>query len=136
MPTHHRRRFAFRLRTLFALVTALSIPLAWAAYQLAWMHQRHAYVVQQSMRLRALGVGLATYRPNNRTDVPGALWVFGESGVQGLWVVAFKGQRDQELRRAQQLFPEAKVTAVGEIDPRHKTTQEDLRVPAAASNGS
>ena len=33
----------FKLRTLFVLVAIISIPMAWVAYQLNWIRQRHAF---------------------------------------------------------------------------------------------
>ena len=33
----------FSLRTLFVLITLISIPIGWVAYQLNWIRQRHKF---------------------------------------------------------------------------------------------
>ena len=114
------RWFQFRLRTLFALMTLAAIPLAWAAYSLDWIEQRHQrarwdfgmpdddpdrwYVCvfdsyQYYMR--------SPYAPRVRSATthapPSGLWLFGESGMNSIFYVG----PPNHLEDAQRLFPEA-----------------------------
>ena len=83
----------FRLRTLFVLISLISIPLSWVAYQLNWIRQRHSLLAEA----RENGIVVGSQR------APEPLTVFGEPGVSLLML-------PKELQdRAQELFPEADI---------------------------
>ena len=92
----------FSLRTLFVLITLISIPLGWVAYQLNWIRQRRAFVEEfQSYN------GLPFIRVDPRYPPPECPWsisLFGESPRDDIRVPK---QYADEARR---LFPEALVT--------------------------
>jgi hypothetical protein len=44
-----RFRPRFSLRILFVLIVIVSIPMAWTAYQLNWIRQRHAFLAQHAL---------------------------------------------------------------------------------------
>jgi hypothetical protein len=87
----------FRLRILFVLIAMISIPMAWVAYQLNWIRDRHSFFQKEQPDGAPIGQG---FQPPN---APWSLRLFGECGVKELW--AFK----EDKERATRLFPEAKI---------------------------
>jgi hypothetical protein len=87
----------FSLRTLFALVTVLSIAFAWLGVQVQWIRDRHAFVETHD------GDQVQT-EDSLRPHAPGALRWFGEYGVTFI-----DGSRmsDDQVAEARRLFPEA-----------------------------
>src|SRR5689334_17777769 len=90
------RYFRFRLRTLMIAVLVLSVPLAWVAYSLNWIRERHRLIGEEAVRfLRERGEPI---------DGPAGLWIFGEPGA-----FEFLVEAEQARQRYQRLFPEATV---------------------------
>jgi hypothetical protein len=90
----------FKLRTLFVLITLLSIPLGWSGYQLNWIRQRHTFLVSKVR---------GTYDPGGlkAKKFPWTLRLFGEH-PQSVLVVP-----EEEMATARALFPEANVFEAG-----------------------
>ena len=88
-----RRWFRFSLRTLFVVVTIISLPLGWIAYQLSWIQQRHHFFSHYQYN----GMHM---RPGSEYP-PWSLRLFGESR-QGYLLVD-----PERIEEAQRLFPEA-----------------------------
>lgn len=95
MEIKPKRRFQFSLRTMFVVVTLISIPLAWVGYSLNWIWHRHA-ALQQPYTHSSIHKAAPI--------APAGLWMFGEKGVGH---VTSTPERMEELRK---LFPEAVVT--------------------------
>ena len=94
------RRLRFGLRTLFVLVTVVSIWTAWVTYSLNWIQQRHEAIDDGwASPVTVLG------RPP-RASAPGGLWLLGEKGVDLIGVA--KGN-ERDFERASRLFPEAQI---------------------------
>jgi hypothetical protein len=92
------RRFRFSLRTLFVTMTVLGCGIAWMAYQLHWIRQRHAFLQREH---------IVTYPPvQAERPLPWSLKLFGES--QQFLI----GAPPDELDRARELFPEAILNLV------------------------
>ena len=90
-----RRWFRFSLRTLFVLVTIISLPFGWIAYQLNWIQQRHdffSHYQYNGMHMRA-GSGYP----------PWSLRLFGESR-QGYLLVPPKESRKHSGYSQKQRF--------------------------------
>ena len=119
-PVHKRRWFQFSIRTMFVLVTVLTVLGYWLGYQLNWIHERHNARV-------GTGIGKAAIRqPDGSTkwivltpDAPWPLGWFGEKGVKFLMLP--KSTPREEVDRILALFPEAdreiEFVADEEIDP-------------------
>ena len=92
------RYFRFRLRTLLLVMTILSPLLAWTAYSLNWIMERHR------VRMETCMVEEDNRIP--RPTAPGGLWLFGEQGMYG-----FSLHPDSKIRLAyaKSIFPEAEV---------------------------
>ena len=93
-----RRYFRFRLRTLLVLTFAISFPLSWAGYSLAWIRERQA-----AAKLPGVGVRRQGFLPK---AAPAGLWLFGESGAR---YVSVYSCAPISIDRIKQLFPEARV---------------------------
>src|SRR5262245_39893529 len=109
----------FKLRTLFVLVAILAIPMAWAAYQLNWIRERHEFIAQYRIPLigpvhyQDVRVNLGGAESQSLTDRPQwSLELFGEKKCPSLTFPA------SELARFNRLFPE------GEVDPRRVFGQD------------
>jgi hypothetical protein len=96
MPSPRRRWFAFRLRTLFVVVTVFALPLAWVAYSLNWIRQRHAAMALSSIRVSPM--------PRLSISAPWQLRPFGEGGVAYYSYRSNCPLNDSDLKA---LFPEA-----------------------------
>jgi len=88
-----RRRFQFKLRTLFVIVTLFAVWLGWS---LNWNRQRREFLRDRD-----------AFRVGESVRAPGLLWIFGEDGAENIWLVARKSSASDEARR---LFPEATVS--------------------------
>ena len=122
-PVPKRRWFAYRLRTLFVVVTMFG---CWLGYELQWIRQRHEFLADEwstRQRLPADGVKVSvTYSNVIGSPAPRApwmLWAFGEDGYSTVFILADSKNvkhltdRDRErVRRARQLFSEAIVKTV------------------------
>ena len=91
-------RSQFTLKTLFVLVAIASVPMAWAAYQLNWIRQRHEFLSQPNWSAMQPSVP-----PHPAPKLPWSLEVFGESPQD---VMAVHGT---DAEKARSLFPEAIV---------------------------
>ncbi len=129
-----RRWLRFSLRTVFVGVTVFG---CWLAYELDWIRQRHALLAED----RAISDNMSNYANGATSDeippVGSTLWqrivqrLFGEPDAVEVWVWFIIGDEDPDsivdedgdvvarptvdypkVRRAQRLFPEAKLVAV------------------------
>ena len=75
-------------------VAVASVPMAWAAYQLNWIRQRHEFLAERQQRTTA---------PSSWRLPPWSLRIFGERSPD-----AFAIQK-QDKAEAEALFPEASV---------------------------
>ena len=100
-----RRRFAFRLRTLFVLVAVLSVPLGWVGYSLEWIRQREEMLLEDGVTGATKYVSAGEHGIPDDPEAPYGLWLFGERGFQ--CIVAQRQKADEAAR----LFPEAIVVA-------------------------
>jgi len=107
-----RFRLRYRLRTLFVLVTLISLPVAWVTHQLSWIRERQDYLtkfyemsskrpIEGSAELPQYGPLVALRSP------PWPLGWFGEAGY------AWMGDPKLLDSRARELFPEALPTPLG-----------------------
>jgi hypothetical protein len=71
-PVPKRRWLAFRLRTLFVLVTVVAGAFGWVGHQFHWIRQR------QAMCASGQWVGYDPCAP--AAPAPSLLWMFGERG--------------------------------------------------------
>jgi len=88
-----RRRFRFKLRTLFVIVTLFAVWLGWS---FNWIRQRREFLRDGD-----------AFRVGESVRAPALLWIFGEEGAEKIWLVARKSSASDEARR---LFPEAKIS--------------------------
>ena len=91
----------FSLRTLFVLVAIASLPMAWAAYQLNWIRQRHAFFSQYNLDQKYLHSVLGPFNPHLKAPWP--LELFGERPADVLYV------NHGHLDEAKDLFPESAI---------------------------
>jgi len=99
-PRH--RRFRFSLRTLFVLVLALSVPLAWLSVQLKWIHDRHQALEHHDALIVFWAAG------NSDPEAPWSIRIFGEKGRTAITLRDDKSEA--ERTRLKKLFPESIVT--------------------------
>ena len=108
-----RFRPRFKLRKLFVLIAILSVPMAWVAYYLSWIRQRHE--IHQYPVVESAPAANPEYIHAGRFPV--ALKLLGEEPYLDRLVV-----NDGEEELAKRLFPEAEVvpySAFSEYIPRH-----------------
>jgi hypothetical protein len=98
-----RFRPRYSLRTLFALVAIISLPIGWVTCQLRWIHQRHEF-----LRTQVYAKWPVSW-PNGRTitwdwdgPAPWSLRIFGEQSLAGTELTIPR----QQLETAHKLFPE------------------------------
>jgi hypothetical protein len=119
--TPSRRWFAFRLRTVFVVVVLLSLPLAWVAYSLNWIRERHFVLIHKDGAAMEMKPGLwLADKPNGPNSSPGGLWLFGEKGI--LMITLYPEEPDAEVDRVKKLFPEADVSRYP-LDQSHRGKQ-------------
>ena len=108
-PKTRRRWFQFGLRSLFIAVALAAIVAVWVAGQLDWIRQRQEIIAEYP-------TGGTT--PGFRA--PGLLWLFGEPGIEEVYMRSrIKAERErlqrpfheqeerEEVERVRRLFPEA-----------------------------
>ena len=95
--TAPRRRWSFSLRALLAAVTVCGIVGGWVAYQINWIHRRHAVLRWSPI--------LVSVRGNKQAPPP--LGLFGEAGVAEVITTHDKDAPELSLLKA--LYPEAEV---------------------------
>jgi hypothetical protein len=111
MPREPRRnwfRFAFSLRTLFVIVTAVA---AWFGYHMHWIRQRHEirrWLAQRWVMSGSFDVG------GTRPKLPWSLTALGETPEQVLVFGRDPAHDDlhdfqTHVERAESLFPEARI---------------------------
>ncbi len=88
-----RYRPRFTLRTIFALILFVSIPMGWFAYQIHWIHARRTFVERYG-EIRHIG-------PYSQPQAPWPLYLFGERGYWGIM------SPPALIDDAHSLFPEA-----------------------------
>jgi hypothetical protein len=105
-------RLRFSLRALLLLIAAGA---CWLGYHLYWIEQRHAFLMEHAGRYPSTAF---SREPRNTwgpalfpCSAPGALPLFGEKGIAVLSIV-IRGDYQEQMARAQRLFPEATVLPV------------------------
>jgi hypothetical protein len=103
-PKRRWFRFSFSLWTLFVSFTIFCLILGWIISNLNWIRQRRAIADPEP--------GRRLWRwPAPKGRAPGTLWLFGETGWQNLQLYCETEEEAARMRkRAQQLFPEAKLS--------------------------
>jgi hypothetical protein len=110
-PAARSNSFRLFMRTLLVLLILLS---CWAGYEFNWVRQRHAYASLQQDKLLAAGFGVEHYADHNKLHRSCPTWLVGESGLAKLPILYPRGQREQEIQRAQRMFPESEIMPLGE----------------------
>ena len=101
--TAPRRRWSFSLRTLFVVVTVMTISLALAVAYSAQLDQAAAWTSCSIAKISAWsGTSIRRDRPRLGS------WLLGETGIQSFHVAAPPWTPD-EVERIQRLFPEAQI---------------------------
>ena len=108
MTSSRRRWFSFSLRTLFVVVTALTVPLGWFANQVTWMQQRWA-AFDEMVGDRPLLRDPDFFHGSYSAETPSGLsLIYAEGlGFSDLWVHPDRYESDRA--RIQRLFPEARI---------------------------
>lgn len=107
MNEKRRRWFAFRLRTLFAAVLVMSLPLAWVAHEWQAVHERQSVANWIDQRNRA--VGFTEIPGINSVEWPATYSIrhlFGDR--MAFWVYVKPAISEEERLRIVRAFPEAK----------------------------
>ncbi|MEX2114153.1 MAG: hypothetical protein WD845_13260 [Pirellulales bacterium] len=114
-------RWRISLRMLLAVVGALALFLG---YHVNWLHERHALLAKYDYLAASAGAESEFLRDEWRwrnpaetsVEPPGLLGLFGERGVEELWLVFYSddpahaaAERATEFGRAKRLFPEADI---------------------------
>ena len=124
----------FSLRTLFVLITLISIPLGWVAYQLNWIRQRHEFLARNTARNALVPASpklFSTYQIHHVNGIysrktakslSNFLWLFSEPHHDSIVLAVqideqprgFLGNKQlqamlpkEECELAERLFPEA-----------------------------
>ncbi len=101
MDEKPRRWFRFSLRSLFVVVTLVALLAGWVASSLNWIRDRRDFVGEGGEMNAIIHT-----QPGQFVEAPSLLWVFGEEGAQFL---VLSTDDESDFRKAQRLFPEAKV---------------------------
>lgn len=106
MTAPKRRWFRFSLRALLLALMLFAFCLCWLAYQLNWIRQRRAALVERNASTKL------------QAEAPGMLGLFGEPGFEWIGVSfppragwGITDSEQEEIARLQRLFPEAKTIA-------------------------
>jgi len=106
----------FRLRTMFAVVTAICIAVAWIASLATWKHRRHAFLAELIQDCKSRGANMLSYEPSPDVRAPSMLWLVEESGIIRIYLLGDESdtlqstERDKSrARKAKALFPEAEI---------------------------
>ena len=78
-----RRWYQFSLRTMFVLVSLLSIPLAWVGYSISWIRQRHLWINK--------GIGILSSPSVVPPRAPGVQTSVAYLGEQGMRTIIVSG---------------------------------------------
>ena len=93
----------FSLRTLFVLITLISIPLAWVAYNLNWIRQRREFARQHEFNSEELA---RHYSLNHWAlqfpEPPWPLRLFSDPSYTSVYI-KYDGS---DVKRFKELFPE------------------------------
>ena len=130
-------RPTFRLRTALLAVIVLSVPLAWVAYSLNWIRERHVALAYFS-ELELYFLGEPPYdEPPARA--PGLLWVFGEPPLcYAFWRAGPVHPGMVPAEEWERLFPEAGPSyPLGEYDAERakRPFDYDIPFPSTGRNG-
>jgi hypothetical protein len=106
----------FSLRTLFALVTALAICLAWFGWQAHTVRERNEWI--DTITTRGGGIYYFESMQGHRSPLPWFRTVFGDKPVANIQVFPECSKSDRET--IESLFPEAVVTTDGHLPREHK----------------
>jgi hypothetical protein len=107
-------RFRFTLKTFFVVTAILAVALAWTAVQLKWIRDRRAALESAGIERRDIyyaNLYATIGRSPPRTPAPVSLMIFGEEGVQEIWVLGIANEANRaRVAEIQAFFPEATVT--------------------------
>jgi hypothetical protein len=122
MPLPPRHWFAFRLRTLFVVVAVAAVPLAWVAYSLNWIKQRHHV-------FHWLGEPGWSSTP---VTAPGGLWLFGERGCNSVvWYESYGSDKGVSPAQMRALFPKATFRDIRDMRREQESQAAKIGVDAA-----
>ena len=121
MPhSYTRHRWQFGLRSLFVSVTIVAVVLA---YHVNWIRHRHRFIAEQEQSARDNSVAISFENVDSDTRAPGVLWALCETGWWGVGVIVegpipaeLTSHDFERLRKARDLFPEAKIIAVHHLE--------------------
>jgi hypothetical protein len=99
MTAPRRRWFRFSLRTMLVVVTVFG---CWMGYQVNWIRERHAAFRDRRLQITRIPP------PGFAPAAPQLLWLFGESGITGVFLMDPE-LTPGDLERLKSLFPEACV---------------------------
>ena len=131
-----RRWLRFSLRTMFALVTAISIWLAWTVSVI----QERKLVLKDMRRTPGFTVataGTLTYVGGPAPPAPTISWLrrrLGDEAIESIWWPADHIPTAYEVRYLERLFPETRFS-----HPRQNHLGEEIkrrRMPAGQSTSS
>jgi hypothetical protein len=106
--SHPRRRFQFRLRTLFIGVTLLAVPLGYVGWQVKIVRERKA-IIEGNELIGAMAIdasGRDKVAPG-RPDIPWIRRLLGDQDY--LNIFAPRSATDEDIERFRSVFPEAEV---------------------------
>ena len=111
-----RLRFRFSLRTMFVLVTMLSVPLSWVGYHVNWIRLRREMLELVQTKKTILSSDIPRGFSNADEQFPLSLWILGERPVFSMTVgnayVGSSQEMDARAEAARKLFPEAQFVFV------------------------
>jgi hypothetical protein len=90
------------------VVTMVAIVVA---YHVNWIRQRHAFLDQphvSSVSSKSLSTTTNRRGNANSVDAPRGLWLFGERGVESVWIW-YDVWSPEKCAQAAELFPEAGI---------------------------
>ena len=110
---------------MFVVVTVVTVPVGWIAYQLNWIRQRHELVPPDFPTIGAptyaVGVNPLPFLQlpgDTRPSPPGMLWLFREPAYNELYVTFWDDEEPRRplnaderatLHQFKTVFPEAKI---------------------------
>ena len=128
-----RRWFRFSLRTLLVVVFVVSIPLAWVAYQLNWVRERHKFLrmlaVDAKERSSFLRSEVPHLYPQPKRTLPIVARIIGEQPYS--LIILPQSYSQILIEEARSLFPESIIDQVSKdsiIDGRGRTHQVTIGV--------
>jgi len=101
-----RRWFRFSLTTMFVVLTLCGVWLGgwlWLRENMRWIQKRHEMIETPEL-------AEVVRDGNHAPSVPWSIRVLGEPGIAEIWIdPTSEGDRDALAKRAERLFPEAKI---------------------------